>query len=394
MKPPAPGADAETGFLSHSLALGTVAGTTVRLHWTFIAFLVWIGTAFLFSGGPGAALSGLILIIAVFACVVAHEFGHILMARRFGYSSPDVTLLPIGGIARFQPFPERPGQELAVALAGPAVNFMIAGLLVAVMGFELTYPNLVTWMRPDGILPTLATINLVLALFNLLPAFPMDGGRAFRAILSIFLERTRATRIAAQVGQALALGFGVLGIVAGNVLLILIALFVYFAASSESWAVQLHQAAERLRVSDATVTELLPLSTTDTLDDAARLLLQTDQREFPVTDESGRLLGVLTRERLIGGLILNGPTWPVTRAMAGDLQSVQLDQALGEVLPLMESSMHPVVVIDRSGAFRGLLTRENLAELLLLASARSRGLPKAAASEHSLSGTRDGLAQL
>src|SRR3990167_7550685 len=287
VKPQIRDANAETGFLSHSLVLGSIAGTRVRLHWTFLVLLVWIGSAFLISGGPGAALSGLTLVIAVFACVLAHEFGHILMARRFGYSSPDVTLLPIGGIARFQAIPERPGQELAVALAGPAVNLVIAGLLVGGFGLELTSTRFAAGLSPKDILPALATINLVLALFNLLPAFPMDGGRAFRAILSIFLERAQATRIAAHAGQAIAIGFGFLGIFAGNALLILIALFVYFAASSESQAVQLQLAAGRLRVEDAMVTELLPLSATDTLDDAARLLLRTDQREFPVIDERG-----------------------------------------------------------------------------------------------------------
>lgn len=374
MKPPMRDANTETGFLSHSLVLGTITGTRVRLHWTFIVFLVWIGSVFLVSGGPGAALSGLTLVIAVFACVVAHEFGHILMARRFGYSAPDVTLLPIGGIARFQAIPEQPAQELAVALAGPAVNLVIAGLLVGGFGLELTSPQLAVGLSPNDILPALATINLVLALFNLLPAFPMDGGRAFRAMLSMFLERAQATRIAAHVGQAIAIGFGFLGLFTGNVLLIAIALFVYFAASSESQAVELQRVAGRLRVENAMVTELLLLSATDTLDDAARLLLRTDQREFPVTDEKGALLGVLTREGLIRGLKVHGPDLPVTQAMLDDLQTVRTQDSLAEALPLMESSAHPVVVLDRSGSFRGLLTRENLGELLFLRNARSRGI--------------------
>jgi Zn-dependent protease/predicted transcriptional regulator len=381
----------ETGFLSHSLVLGTIAGTKVRLHWTFLVFLVWIGSAFLVGGGPGAALSGLTLVIAVFACVVAHEFGHIAMARRFGYSSPDVTLLPIGGIARFQAIPEQPGQELAVALAGPAVNLVIAGLLIGVFGVELSSPNLTAGLSPKDILPALAAINLVLALFNLLPAFPMDGGRAFRAILSLFLERSRATRIAAHVGQALAIGFGLFGILTGHVLLILIALFVYFAASAESQAAQLRRAAERLRVEDAMVTELLPLSASDTLEDAARLLLRTDQREFPVFDEAGVLVGILTREGLIGGLNVHGPGLPVAQAMLGDFQTVQVEGALVEALPQMESSAHPIVVVDGGGAFRGLLTRENLGELLLLANARSRGISQSAppVSGHSRSETHE-----
>lgn len=370
-QPQAQQANPETGFLSHSLTLGSIAGTKIRLHWTFLVYLVWLGVAFLASGGAGAALSGLALVLAVFACVVAHEFGHILMARRFGVPSPDVTLLPIGGVARLQAIPERPGQELAVALAGPAVNLVIAALLFAALGPQRMATDLAAIVSPENILPALATINLFLAVFNLLPAFPMDGGRALRATLSIFLERGRATRIAAHVGQALAVGLGLLGLLMGNFVLILIALFVYFAASAESQDVQLRSLAGRLRAGDAMVTELLPLSPSDTLDDAARLLLRTDQREFPVIDR-GRLEGVLTREGLIRGLSAEGPDLPVGQAMLVGLATVSAESRLEDALPLMESSAQPVVVRERDGRFAGLLTRENLGELLLLASAGSK----------------------
>jgi len=362
-------AASETGFLGHSFVLGTIAGTRVRLHWTFVVFLAWLGAAFLVAGGTGAAVSGLALVIAVFACVVAHEFGHIAMARRFGFASPDVTLLPIGGVARFRTMPERPGEELAVALAGPAVNVAIAGVLIGLLGVEpgsATLENL----EPGDILPALAAINLFLALFNLVPAFPMDGGRVLRALLAMRLDRERATRLAARIGQALAVGFGLLGLFGGNPILVLIALFVYFAASAEAQDVQLHHLARRMRVADAMAGELRPLSARDTLADAARLMLSTEQREFSVVDEAEGLLGVLTREALVRGLHTEGPDLPVESAMLGELATVAADSPLEDALPLMESDPRPVVVVDRAGRWTGLLTRETLGELLLLAPAR------------------------
>lgn len=375
MKPQPHQRTGETGFLSHSLVLGTIAGTKIRLHWTFLVFLAWIGAAFLLSGGVGAALSGVTLVIAVFTCVVTHEFGHILMARRFGIASPDVTLLPIGGLARLQAIPEQPGQELAVALAGPAVNLVIAALLVGVLGVAPTLPDLSAPLGPTDILPALAAINVFLAVFNLLPAFPMDGGRAFRAILSMFLDRAQATSIAARVGQAIAIGFGFFGVLTGHLVLILIALFVYFAASAEAQEVQLHRLAERLRVADATVTELLPLSASDTLDDAIGLLLRSEQREFPVLDGHGNCVGVLMHDGIIHGLMAHGASLPIADAMLRDLPTVRADDPLDEALPLMESTARPVVVLDLQGRLAGLLTRENLGELLLLASAEARGKP-------------------
>ena len=362
----------EGGFLSHSLTIGRIAGTKVRLHWTFLVFLVWLGIASFLDGGAGAALSGLAFMIAVFTCVLAHEFGHILTARHFGFASPDVTLLPIGGVARLQAIPERPSQELAVALAGPAVNLVIAAVLV-LLGTEPGIVHHTEALRPENILPALVTVNLFLAIFNLLPAFPMDGGRALRAVLASFLDRTKATRIAANIGQALAVGLGLLGLFAGNILLIFIAMFVYFAASAEAQDAQLHRLAEHLSVADMTVTELLPLSVSSTLDDAVRQLMRTEQRDFPVLNPEGDLAGVLTRDQIIHGLHAHGAGLPVSEAMLTNLARVAADTPLEEAIRTLEQQAQPIVVVDGHGRFAGLLTRENLAELLLLANIRGDG---------------------
>ncbi len=359
------------GFLRHSLTIGTVAGTKVRLHWTFLVYLAWVGIASLTSGGASAAVAGVGLILAVFACVLAHEFGHILVARRFGIATPDVTLLPIGGVSRLERIPERAGQEFAVAAAGPLVNFAIAAMLVAVFGVAPTLALRAAVPGPRDILPGLVTINLFLGVFNLIPAFPMDGGRIFRAGLAAFTDRARASRIAAAIGQLLAIGFGLLGLVTGNVILIFIALFVYLAAGAEARDVRLHRAARPLRVADAMASDLRPLASSATLGDAAQLSVRTGQQQFPVLDEQGRFAGVLTRSDLVGGLHAHGATEPVVLVMHDDVQAVQADSSLEAALTLVEQDDRPLAVMD-GNRFAGLLTRDNLHDLMLLAESRAR----------------------
>lgn len=369
---------AETGFLSHSLVIGTIAGTKVRLHWTFLAYLAWLGIAFLANGGLDAALSGLTLMLAVFACVVAHEFGHILAARRYGISAPDVTLLPIGGLARLQRMPERPGQELVVALAGPAVNLAIAALLVLVFGIALGGAGHLAAPATAGILPTLATINVFLALFNLLPAFPMDGGRAARAGLAMFLDREKATRIAVGLGHSVAIGMALYGLLIGHVMLIFIAIFIYFAATAEAQDVQLQGLAEHMAAGDAMITSAAPLRRESTLAEAVDLLLHSGQRQFPVLDEAGQLAGVLTHEGLIRGLRETGTSLPVSQAMQTDLTVISAESSLSDAIALLDSAAEPVVVV-RDGRFAGFLTREALAELLLVSQINTRAGSSASA---------------
>ena len=362
-----PNVQANDGFLGRAMVIGTIAGTKVRLHWTFLVFLAWIGIGFVLQGGAAAALSGVGFMLALFACVVAHEFGHILTARYFGIRTPDVTLLPIGGVARLDSIPEQPRRELAVALAGPAVNLVIAGVLILVFGIQPIEQSHAMNLKPEDILPNLATANLFLAFFNLLPAFPMDGGRALRAIIAAFADRQKATRIAATIGQSLAIGLGLLGLLSGNPLLIFIAMFVYFGASAEAQAALLESIADRLQVADAMMTELVPLSPASRLAEAVELLLRTSQREFPILDANGTLVGLLTRDRLVQGLHSDGATLPVSEAMETVIPTIRSDRPLREAMALMQR--HPktgVAVLDREGEFEGLLTGENLGELLLV----------------------------
>lgn len=208
-----------------SLNIGSLAGTKIQVHVTFLLFLGWIFVASWTSGGPTEAWQSLAFMVLLFACVLAHEFGHIFMARRFGVASPSVTLLPIGGVAQLERIPEKPSEELLIAVAGPAVNVVIA-LVLIVLGATLDLKSLASVDSAKiGMIDRLAAVNLFLVLFNMIPAFPMDGGRVLRAALASRLGYVRATEIAASIGQVVAFALGFLGLF-GNPLLIFIAIFV------------------------------------------------------------------------------------------------------------------------------------------------------------------------
>ncbi|HZI89472.1 MAG TPA: site-2 protease family protein, partial [Candidatus Polarisedimenticolia bacterium] len=208
-----------------SWKIASVAGIPVRVHATFFLLLIWFFAAGS-SRGFAAAIGSVLFLLSAFACVVLHEFGHALTARRYGVVTRDITLLPIGGVARLDRFPRHPSQEIAIALMGPAVNVVIAGALYLVMRFSSTvYDFGNPLLLERSFVARLFVFNVLVTLFNLVPAFPMDGGRVLRALLAMRLDYVRATRIAAHVGQAIAFLFGILGLF-GNPMLIVIALFV------------------------------------------------------------------------------------------------------------------------------------------------------------------------
>src|SRR3989441_7819706 len=244
--------------------------------------------------------------LALFGCVLLHEFGHALAARGFGIRTPDITLLPIGGVARIQRMPDKPWQELAVAVAGPLVNVVIAAVLIFVLGRRAEFQYLQHPEQPGvEMLAKLASVNISLVLFNLIPAFPMDGGRVLRSLLAMTMNYARATQIAARIGQALAFVFGFVGVFA-NPMLIFIAFFIFLGAQQEAAVAQMRDLALNPPVSEAMMTRLLSLPQHATLDDAVEALLRTSQHEFPVVDEADRLLGLLTRDDMIAALKRHG----------------------------------------------------------------------------------------
>ena len=356
--------------MSWSIPIGAIRGTMVRIHLTFLLLLLWIGIAQYTEGGAAAAIQGIVFILLVFLCVLLHEFGHVFAAAHYGVHTPDITLLPIGGVARLSRIPERPNQELTIAAAGPLVNVAIAALLFLALG-HLPSATDVELQNPGGsMLARLATVNVVLVVFNLIPAFPMDGGRMLRALLAYRLGFARATQVAAVIGQGLAFVFGLLGLF-GNPLLLFIALFVYLGAAAESHSVQLRQAARGMLVGDAMITRFESLSPSSSVADAVQCLIRTTQHEVPVVDGAGRLRGVLTRDAMIHALRGQGPDVPVTDIMQRDVPVVHPRDSLSEALTRLQENQLPAVgVADASGRLVGLITPESIGEIMMLHAAR------------------------
>lgn len=348
--------------MSWSIPIVRVAGIQLRIHITFLLLIGWLAL--------GSA-SNAIFVLLLFVCVVLHEFGHALAAKGYGINTPDITLLPIGGVARLERMPEEPKQELVIAIAGPMVNVIIAACLFVVIGAR-GYANPETVMRSGDLLTNLFQINVALLLFNLLPAFPMDGGRVLRALLATHLTYARATQIAATVGQAFAFVFGFVGLF-WNPFLIFIALFVYIGASQESALAQMRDITRRMPVSSAMVREFRSLGENATLEEAADALLATSQHDFPVVDQTGSVAGVLTRHDLISALRKSDSTIRVGDVMRRDIPIVTTGTPFNEAFRIMQENNLPAVpVLDGMKRLVGLLTPENVTELMMIHSALPR----------------------
>jgi stage IV sporulation protein FB len=357
-----------------SVNIGSIAGTAIRIHFTFLLFLAWIFIASWLAGGPAAAWNGLAFMLLVFACVLAHEFGHIFTARAFGVPTPDVTLLPIGGVARIERIPEKPSEELLVAIAGPLVNVAIAVVLVVAFGAGLSERHLAALESPQvSMVDRLAAVNLFLALFNMIPAFPMDGGRVLRALLAIRLGHVRATEIAATIGQLAAFALGFLGLF-WNPMLIFIAIFVYLAAASEAQLAAIRAMSRDVPVSAAMMTELATLTPDEHIDTAVETLLRTSQSEFPVIDDGHRPVGLLGRGDMIRALRQLGPDARVSEAMTADIPTIDHRRCLEEAFRLLQEKSVPAVgVVDALGRLVGLITSETIGEMLMVREALPKG---------------------
>jgi Zn-dependent protease len=366
--------------MNGSLRIGSLAGIPLFIHWTFailIGWIVWVNAA---SGTQGVILA-VGFVLAAFACIILHELGHALAARRFGVQTRDITILPIGGLARLERIPEKPGQELWVALAGPAVNVVIAASLAAALTIRHAWPTelsasgrLPDAIAANGFLFTLMNVNIFLVLFNLIPAFPMDGGRVLRALLAYRLDFARATRIAAIVGQVLAVGFAFLGVF-GNPMLLFIALFVFLGAQAESQVAQVRSGLEGIPVRDAMLTHFASLNDSDTLDEASQQLLAGAQQDFPILRE-GRFVGILARSDLIRAIAERGLTARVGEVMRAQCGVVSEQDMLHRVFQHMREADCPIVPVVRDGRVVGLITLENIGEFMMIRSALRQHRPR------------------
>jgi len=352
-----------------SWKLTRIAGIDIYVHVTFLILLAWVGLShYLLRHRWLDVAEGMVFIIALFAIVVLHELGHALMARRFGIRTRDIILLPIGGVGRLERIPDEPRQELLVALAGPAVNVVLAAVLFAVLAASERLTALTDMTLVGGdFLSKLMWINVSLAIFNLLPAFPMDGGRVLRALLAIRMNYLRATKIAARIGQATALVFGLLGLFV-NPFLVLIALFVWMGAAQEASIAQMRAALGQLRVGQVMTTEFRTLSPRELLSEAARKALAGYQRDFPVL-EDGRVVGVLTQENLLSGMTAGGLDGSVSDAMQTSFETADPSDMVEPVLARLQASNCRALPVVREGRLAGMLTLEGIGEFLTIEAA-------------------------
>lgn len=364
-----------------SWKLARIAGIDVYLHATFFMVIAWITLIYWNQSHSVAAVAeGVGFILALFGCVVLHEFGHALTAARYGIRTRDITLFPIGGLARLERIPDVPLQELWVALAGPAVNAVIAILLFAWLQASGAWQSVDrVGVTTGAFTERVMVANVFLAGFNLLPAFPMDGGRALRAFLATRMEYTRATQSAAVVGQGMAILFGFIGL-QGNPMLIFIALFVWIGAGQEASMVQMKSALAGIPLRRAMLTHFRTLTPASTLGDAVDLLLTGSQQDFPVVAD-GRLEGMLTRSDLVKALPRHGRTALVADNMR-ECPVAQASEMLETVLGRLQArNCHTIPVLEH-GALIGLVTLDNVGEFLMVHAAETGTSDSRRRAEH------------
>ena len=354
-----------------SWKIATIAGIPIYVHSTFVLILLWFAWP---SEGQGllSMLAGLAFILTLFTCVVLHELGHALTAGHYGIETRDITLLPIGGVARLEKMPDDPRQEFWVAVAGPAVNVAIALLLFAVLLLEgRTQQGPPMSVVGGSFLERIMIVNVALVLFNMLPAFPMDGGRVLRAVLAMRMDYARATQVAATVGQGMALLFAVVGL-RYNAFLILIAFFVWIGASQEAGIVQMRSALSGIPVAHVMITQFHTLAPDEPLSNAVSLTLTTAQKDFPVV-EMGTVVGVLTQADLVRALADGGQATPVGNVMDRDFDTADSLEMLEPVLQRLQASNCSTIPVLRAGSLTGIVTTDNIGEFVSIQSAIKPG---------------------
>ncbi len=367
-----------------SLKLFTVRGIDIRLHLTFPLILLW--AAFQFGTASGAGLAGAVFGVAavslLFVLITLHELGHSMAAQHYGVPVKQIILSPIGGVAQMMRIPEKPAQEFVIAIAGPAVNFVIAGLMwgTAVL-FNINLGDTLAVLSGYGGVSLSALFgyifiyNIFLALFNLLPAFPMDGGRVFRSLLAMRLEYVRATKIAATVGRGVAILMGIYGLFNGGFFMVLIAIFIYSGATAEERMVKLRGSLRGYTVQQAYSPSVYQLSPYHNLQHVVDFMLMSGQSNFPVS-QGESYVGFLTRERLEQALQTRARhTW-VSDVMRRDVKPVTLLTDIYEVQQRLDAEQLDALPVVENGRCLGLITRRNIQELYRLSKIAPGSLSK------------------
>ena len=350
-----------------SLYIGSYFGIKVLIHWTFWIIIGWIFMLHLNKGhGWEAGITGVLFILALFACVVLHEFGHALTAKKYGIPTRNITLYPIGGVASLNKMPDKPIQELAVALAGPAVNIVIAGVLYLFLSStnQLLPISEMNNMSGDNFWFNLMVANAILAIFNLIPAFPMDGGRVLRALLAFNMDKLKATTIAARVGQFLAIVFVFLGFFT-NFWLVFIGLFIYLGAGAEAIQESFKSKLIGYVVKDILIKKFTLLSPTETLENALKQL-QTSPEEGFLIAENKQVLGILTRKELITELSVNKDATSVFEVMQKEFIKLNPEMPLYEAYQQLITSKTTIAPVFKHQQLIGVIYAKSINELVVI----------------------------
>ncbi len=367
-----------------SLKILSVRGIDIRVHFTFPLILIWAAVQFglLSGGGLIPAFFGVIAVTLLFVIVTLHELGHSFAALHYGIPVERIVLLPIGGVAQLKEMPEKPSQEFVIAAAGPAVNFglaIILGLIASIFGINLASPGAILAglesITFESLFGYMFFYNLLLAVFNLLPAFPMDGGRILRALMAMRLDYTRATSIAARIGRALAVLMGIYGLFNGAFFTVLIAIFIYSGAGQEEAVVRGRSYLRGIKVWQAYSRQVYTLTPYHTLQDAINLSLSGFQKTFPVLD-NGRLVGLLTYPQLVTAVNEMHPRTLLSGVMMTSFPTVGPNDDLVDVHRLMTQNNIEVVPVVDGGNFLGLISRYNLNQVTRFVKARPNILPR------------------
>jgi Zn-dependent protease/CBS domain-containing protein len=364
-----------------SIKVGRAFGIDVKVHWTFLLLLAFFGfTAYQNSGDLGSALVTVAIIVALFVCVLLHEYGHSLVAQRLGIEIADITILPIGGLARLKSLPEKPWDEVKIAIAGPLVNVVLApiffGIAILLGGGITMPPNILEGVQSAAqVFVYLGFINVALVVFNLIPAFPMDGGRVLRGLLATRLGPVRATDISSAVGQFFAAAFFLIGLLTGNLLLALIAVFIFFGAGGEAQMVRQREQMRGLSVSDVMGSRRRTETVTPyhTFGQVLDMVIHGYQEDFPVVDEEGNLVGIITRNEIMTAAHSPDRYASVRDVMKTDFPTISpySDLFTDGARILQESGLRALPVV-KAGDLVGMLTMDDIGQAALLRDLRKQ----------------------
>ncbi|MBL7155890.1 MAG: site-2 protease family protein [Candidatus Omnitrophica bacterium] len=336
-----------------AIKLFKIAGISINIHVTFLLLLLLFMTM---------GFKWLFLIVAVFFFVTLHELSHSLVARKFGIQVKEITLLPIGGVASMTKMPDKPYQEFLISLAGPALNIAIVVIfflpLYALLGRQVLLHPLSMKSFPH-VIAHIYWINLILAAFNLIPAFPMDGGRLLRALLAQKMGYQKATRIAVNFGHIFALIFGYVGLIHGHIILIVIAVFIYMAASSEELQVDIRETLKRFSIKDIISHQFLTLGKDATLAKVLELMFHSHQEDFAIT-EDGRMIGFVTRHDIVKGIHQHGTSAEISNIMRKDIPVLRESDSLDKAQNIMQENDIKALPVTKGGNIIGIVTIEDV----------------------------------